>query len=374
MRSNLRLLRASVGSLVRLHVRSRTIATGGLGSVVHRHRRVRLLRMLRVAAVRLLAIRIGGQLLGPRVLASVVVVVVILTVAIVPAGRLGDVRDDLHASWNGAGRATAPGCVGRGGRPAETLVELLQEGAANIVRSNVDRIGDAHDDKRTLRRQRQTRVRGIETSTGGFLDLLDAAATLADDRADEDMGDEESQRVRLGMGIGRFSQRLVVKSPDDQAESLVRVSMRTGAEVEGNRKRRGSPYLCDGIDDSAHSKNALNSTLLIVADGTLGARHLADLRNVLATLADDGRGLGAGDDGADVNPSCLVVAVGGRIGLGCHADRRGADQLRLWGIGHDGVALRIPRLGLFSVGLGRAVRRGHRWGRGGRSIAVALGQ
>ena len=50
-------------------------------------------------------------------------------------------------------------------------------------------IGDTKDDQRTLGRQRETGIGGIQARTGGLLDLANTATTLADDGADENVGD-----------------------------------------------------------------------------------------------------------------------------------------------------------------------------------------
>ena len=70
---------------------------------------------------------------------------------------------------------------------------------------------------------------------------------------------------------------------------------------------RGRTYLGYCIDDTADSEDSLYGAFLIIADCALRTRHLADQRDVLTTLADDGSSFSAGDDGSNMNPSTLVV-------------------------------------------------------------------
>lgn len=50
-------------------------------------------------------------------------------------------------------------------------------------------IGDTENDKGSLGGQGKAGIRGIEACTGSFLDLTNAASTLADDGADENVRD-----------------------------------------------------------------------------------------------------------------------------------------------------------------------------------------
>lgn len=81
-------------------------------------------------------------------------------------------------------------------------------------------VSHAQDDKRTLSRQRQTRLGGVETGTRGLLNLTDAHALLADDGADEDVRNEEAKGIGLGLRGGRLIEWLLVERADDEAECL----------------------------------------------------------------------------------------------------------------------------------------------------------
>jgi len=82
-------------------------------------------------------------------------------------------------------------------------------------------ICDTKDDEGAFSGEWQTRLRGIEAGTGRFLDFADSDTLLADDRANEDMWDEKAERVRLGLwGRSRF-ERFLVKSANDETESLL---------------------------------------------------------------------------------------------------------------------------------------------------------
>lgn len=39
------------------------------------------------------------------------------------------------------------------------------------------------------------------------------------------MRNEESKGIRLGLGVGRLAEGLVVESPDDETESLLRATL-----------------------------------------------------------------------------------------------------------------------------------------------------
>lgn len=139
---------ASVGASVRLHVGLRAISASSLGTVVHWDRRVGLSRMRGTAVWRRIGLR---HLLGARVMARVVSTV-ILTPSVVAASRLGHVGDDLHASRNSTCGSTAPCRICRGGRTAESLVQLFEECASNVVRRNVNGVCHTHYHQRALGR------------------------------------------------------------------------------------------------------------------------------------------------------------------------------------------------------------------------------
>ena len=72
--------------------------------------------------------------------------------------------------------------------------------------------------------------------------------------------------------------------PKPYIVSLIRVLCRVGAN------------LGDSIDHAAHSKDPFHGTTRIIANGALGTRQSANLRDILAALANDGRGLCARND------------------------------------------------------------------------------
>src|SRR3569833_62504 len=125
-------------------------------------------------------------------------------------------------------------------------------------------------------------------------------------------------------------------------------------------------HLRYGINKPADRQDALYSTLLVVTDGALGTRDLANLGHVLSTLADDSRGFRTGDHRSNMDPRGLIIGVGWRDRLGRDvAPADDAEDGSWQGVGEVGngrVALRIFCLALGPVGLDRAVsrRRRHR--------------
>ncbi len=209
-----RAMRTGRTGRVRLRVRAGPIATGSLSAVGHLDGRVRV-SLLGVAVLR--RIPLGGHVMGSRIRTIAVVVVPIAKVA---TGRLGVVRNHLHPARNGSSGAAAASRVGRGSCATKPLVKLFKEGAANIVSCNVDSISHTHHDQRALRGEREARVGRIQAGAGCFLDLLDACASLSNDGADQDVRNEQTKRVGLGILARGLAQRLVVECPDDQTERL----------------------------------------------------------------------------------------------------------------------------------------------------------
>lgn len=145
-----------------------------LSSIVRRYRRIRLVRGVWVLG------RVGvcgrrRHLAGARIGPTPIVV----AVTVVAAGWLREVWHNLHATGDGSNGTTSTSRIRRSSRPAEPVIELLQESAAHIVSSNVHSICDTHNDQGTFRGERQARVRGVQTCPGSFLNLLDACATLS---------------------------------------------------------------------------------------------------------------------------------------------------------------------------------------------------
>lgn len=79
-------------------------------------------------------------------LAAIMAAVVVIRAAKLSTSGLRAVGDDLHAAWNRSSWLTTPGSIGRGSGTTKAVVELLEESASNIVRGDVNGIGDTHDD------------------------------------------------------------------------------------------------------------------------------------------------------------------------------------------------------------------------------------
>jgi hypothetical protein len=222
-------------------------------------------------------------------------------------------------------------------------------------------IGDAQHDERAFSREGKAGLGGIQTCTRSFLNLPNTDALFPYNRADEDVRNEETEGVGLGLGGGGFLEWFLVQSANDEAEGF------------GN-----------GINVSTDGEDTLNSTAGVLADGALCAGKLTDLADILAALTDDGRCLCTGDDGAHVQPLGLVLLVvwltGGwrraevqlsiRTVLRKHRDRRSSRAIRgssirrcVW---HHRVALLVGDLGLWldlssdgKLGLGLHSRIAH---------------
>jgi len=74
-------------------------------------------------------------------------VAVIVWVSHGSSSVLWDIRYDLHAAWHHALRTAVTASVVRRSRTTKTIGQLLNECAADIVRSNVHGICDAKDNE-----------------------------------------------------------------------------------------------------------------------------------------------------------------------------------------------------------------------------------
>jgi hypothetical protein len=77
-----------------------------------------------------------------------------------------------------------------------------------------------------------------------------------------------------------------------------------------NIRQATKPGITDfgnGINDAAHSEDALDGPFLVVAHGAFSPRHLSDLGDILTTLSNDGGSLRTRDDGSDMDPGGLVM-------------------------------------------------------------------
>lgn len=136
-------------SYVRRHMLLTTVGPGAVGgllsAILYRHPVRRLCSSVGI----LLGIRAGLHGWAATVL---VMTAIVLTSAIVTRRRSRRIGNDLHAARDGAGWGTTARGVGRGGRAPETLIQLLQESASDIVGCNVNSVSDAHNDERPFTR------------------------------------------------------------------------------------------------------------------------------------------------------------------------------------------------------------------------------
>ena len=144
-----------------------------------------------------------------------------IRMAVLTAHRLRHVRHHLHATGHGAGGATAAGGIGGGRGTAEAFRQLLDQGHGDVVGGDVHGIGHAQDHQRPLGGQGKAGVGGVEPRAGRFLDLTDPAPTLANDRTNEKMRNQQTQGICLGLGSGGRIKGLVVQGTDDQTKGLV---------------------------------------------------------------------------------------------------------------------------------------------------------
>jgi hypothetical protein len=117
--------------------------------------------------------------------------------SVLTTSRLWDVRLNRHTARDDVSSSSATGSILRGGRATETLGQLLNQGLSHIVNGNVNCISHAKNDEGSLARVRQHGIRSIQLRVRCILDLANAYATLTDDRANEDVGDEKTHWVGL---------------------------------------------------------------------------------------------------------------------------------------------------------------------------------
>jgi hypothetical protein len=214
------------------------------------------------------------------------------------------VRDNLHASRNRTSRSTSARSIGGGGRSTITLGKLLHEGVGDVVGRDVNGVGDTSHNQGTLGRERKGRAGRVETGAGRVLDLTNTRASLADDRSDQDVRDQQSQRVGLGLRRRCLVERLVVKRADDEAESLQTRLLDPSNHLIS--RGGGCTNLCHSIDGSTDGQDTLSCSTLVIRHGALRFRHLADLRHVLTSLSDDCGSFSRSNQRTDVDPLTLV--------------------------------------------------------------------
>lgn len=266
-----------------------------------------------------------------------------LGMAVLPASSLGDIRYDLHAARDNASWASTASSIGRGSWATKPLSQLFNQSDRNVVGCNVHSVSNTKDNKRSFGGQGQAGIRGIQPGTGSLLNFADADARLANDGANEDVGDEEAERIGLRLSSRGRIQRFVVESPDDQSKSLC-----TYMSVDASWGSMENTHLCNSILQAAHGQDPLNSPTGIIANGALCAGQPSDLRDILATLSNTGRRLSARNDRTDMNPVGLVLLPVLRRGLG----RR---TLVVRGRGLDGLRLQDSSSGLLIV-IGGSIR------------------
>lgn len=139
-----------------------------------------------------------------------IVSAIILAPAVVAPCWLGHIRHYLHATGDSTSRSTTSSRVSRCCRSPKSFVELFKQSACDIVCRDVDRVCNTHDNERSLGRERQHGIRGIQASSGSLLNFLDSSTTFADNGANENGRDEESKRISLGLRVRCFCEGLVV--------------------------------------------------------------------------------------------------------------------------------------------------------------------
>lgn len=162
------------------------------------------------------AIWIRRSSLGLVVMALVVVRMTVLT-----ASRLRNVWHNLHPPWYHTSWTPTSSGVGRSCRAAEPFGELFHKRTSNVVRSDVNGIGNAQNDQRAFRRQWQTRLRGIEAGSRSFLNFPNTNPRFADDGPDQDMRYQKTEWIRLRLRCRRRFKRLIVECTNNQTESLL---------------------------------------------------------------------------------------------------------------------------------------------------------
>lgn len=162
---------------------------------------------------------IGIRRLAPGLLRRVLAITVQETP--LAARGLRCVWDDLHATRDDSGRAATASRISRCSRSAEPLRQLFNKCATDVVGCNVNGVGNTKNHEGSLGAQRQARVRRIQSSARGLLDLPDSNALLANDGPDEDVRDEESERIGLGVDARGLFQRFLIQGANDQSKGLV---------------------------------------------------------------------------------------------------------------------------------------------------------
>ena len=140
--------------------------------------------------------------------------------AVLSASRLRDIGYNLHTTRHDTSRSTAASGIGGCSRSTKSLSQLLYKSHGNIVSCNVHGISNTQHNKRAFSGEREAGVRSIQARTGCLLDFANTNTTFPDDRTNEDMGDEEAERIRLRLGSGRSLKWFIVKGSNNQTKGL----------------------------------------------------------------------------------------------------------------------------------------------------------
>ena len=101
---------------------------------------LRCLRLL-LLLLRWLSMKVWNTIwIGWCALRLIVVALEVVRMAIVPSSRLGNVRNDLHASGNDTGWPTTTSSISRCCRSSKALCQLFNECLPYIIRSDVNSI------------------------------------------------------------------------------------------------------------------------------------------------------------------------------------------------------------------------------------------
>jgi hypothetical protein len=84
----------------------------------------------------------------------------------------------------------------------------------------VDSVSDSHNNQRALTRHGQACIRCIQSCSRCVLNLSDSSAALTNDGSNQDMGDEEPERIGLGRCSRRLSQGFIVQCANNESKGL----------------------------------------------------------------------------------------------------------------------------------------------------------
>ncbi len=141
----------------------------------------------------------------------------------VAKGLLSAVRCSSASAWDGGlARGGTGGTTGGGAvrKVVGIAILVFEQDGTDVVDGDVDGVSDTRDRKDTFGGLGEHGFAGGETGTGGFLDLLDLRALLADNGSHARVGDDEADSDRFAARHGGLVERLIVDSADDETKSL----------------------------------------------------------------------------------------------------------------------------------------------------------